>query len=105
MANKVACKSTPAMGGLKKPHHYRPDTLALREIGQLAFQWLVCKIAQDFKTKLRSQSLDVMVLQEACKAYLVGVFEDTNLCAFPTKRITIMLKDIQLACLICRERA
>ncbi|XP_055967172.1 histone H3.1-like [Sorex fumeus] len=62
------------------------------------------KISQDFKTDLRSQSSAIMVLQEVCKVYLVGLFEDTNLCAFPTKRVTIMSKDIQLACHIRVER-
>nr|XP_031543868.1 late histone H2B.L4-like [Vicugna pacos] len=38
-----------------------------------------------------------MALQEACEAYLVGLFEDTNLCAIHAKRVTIMPKDIQLA--------
>ena len=35
--------------------------------------------------------------QEASEAYLVGLFEDTNLCAIHAKRVTIMPKDIQLA--------
>ncbi|KAG4938910.1 hypothetical protein JHK82_044652 [Glycine max] len=39
------------------------------------------------------------------KAYLVGLFEDTNLCAIHAKRVTIMPKDIQLACRIKGERA
>ncbi|CAH2021537.1 unnamed protein product [Acanthoscelides obtectus] len=38
-----------------------------------------------------------MALQEASEAYLVGLFEDTNLCAIHAKRVTIMPKDIQLA--------
>ncbi len=39
------------------------------------------EIAQDFKTDLRFQSSAVAALQEASEAYLVGLFEDTNLCA------------------------
>jgi histone H3 len=31
------------------------------------------------------------------EAYLLGLFEDTNLCAIHAKRVTIMPKDIQLA--------
>nr|XP_045722044.1 uncharacterized protein LOC123837169 [Mirounga angustirostris] len=62
-------------------------------------------IAQDFKTDLRFQSSAVMALQEACEAYLVGLFEDTNLCAIHAKRVTIMPKDIQLARRIRGERA
>merc|ERR1712129_474348 len=47
----------------------------------------------------------VMALQEASEAYLVGLFEDTNLCAIHAKRVTIMPKDIQLARRIRGERA
>uniref|UniRef100_A0A8K9XZ52 Si:dkey-23a13.21 n=1 Tax=Oncorhynchus mykiss TaxID=8022 RepID=A0A8K9XZ52_ONCMY len=98
----------PGTGGVKKPHRYRPGTVALREIRRyqkstellirkLPFQRLVREIAQDFKTDLRFQSSAVMALQEASEAYLVGLFEDTNLCAIHAKRVTIMPKDIQLA--------
>ena len=55
-------------------------------IRKLPFQRLVREIAQDFKTDLRFQSSAVMALQEASEAYLVGLFEDTNLCvSFYTK--------------------
>uniref|UniRef100_A0A4X1VK21 Core Histone H2A/H2B/H3 domain-containing protein n=1 Tax=Sus scrofa TaxID=9823 RepID=A0A4X1VK21_PIG len=112
----AARKSAPATGGVKKPHRYRPGTVALREIRRyqkstellirkLPFQRLVREIAQDFKTDLRFQSSAVMALQEACEAYLVGLFEDTNLCAIHAKRVTIMPKDIQLARRIRGERA
>ncbi|KAM7518194.1 hypothetical protein LguiB_017156 [Lonicera macranthoides] len=66
-------------------------------IRKLPFQRLVREIAQDFKTDLRFQSHAVLALQEAAEAYLVGLFEDTNLCAIHAKRVTIMPKDIQLA--------
>ncbi|XP_059221593.1 histone H3-like [Stomoxys calcitrans] len=108
LATKAARKSAPATGGVKKPHRFRPGTVALREIRRyqkstellirkLPFQRLVREIAQDFKTDLRFQSSAVMALQEASEAYLVGLFEDTNLCAIHAKRVTIMPKDIQLA--------
>ncbi|ONM17638.1 Histone H3.2 [Zea mays] len=93
LATKAARKSAPATGGVKKPHRFRPGTVALREI------------AQDFKTDLRFQSSAVAALQEAAEAYLVGLFEDTNLCAIHAKRVTIMPKDIQLARRIRGERA
>ena len=100
----------------KKPHRYRPGTVAIREIRKyqkstellirkLPFQRLVREIAQDFKTDLRFQSSAVLALQEASEAYLVGLFEDTNLCAIHAKRVTIMPKDIQLARRIRGERA
>ncbi|KAL2629018.1 hypothetical protein R1flu_013704 [Riccia fluitans] len=66
---------------------------------------LVREIAQDFKTDLRFQSSAVLALQEAAEAYLVGLFEDTNLCAIHAKRVTIMPKDVQLARRIRGERA
>uniref|UniRef100_A0A8C9JFB3 Core Histone H2A/H2B/H3 domain-containing protein n=1 Tax=Panthera tigris altaica TaxID=74533 RepID=A0A8C9JFB3_PANTA len=88
---QTARKSTG--GKAPRKHHSRP------------FQRLVREIAQDFKTDLRFQSSAVMALQEACEAYLVGLFEDTNLCAIHAKRVTIMPKDIQLARRIRGERA
>uniref|UniRef100_A0A3P8PNF1 Histone H3 n=1 Tax=Astatotilapia calliptera TaxID=8154 RepID=A0A3P8PNF1_ASTCA len=67
LATKAARKSAPATGGVKKPHRYRPGTVALREIRRyqkstellirkLPFQRLVREIAQDFKTDLRFQT-------------------------------------------------
>lgn len=73
-------------------------------IRKLPFQRLFREIAQDFKTDHRSQSSAAMALQEASEAYLVGLFEDTNLCAIHAKHVTIMPKDIELACRIRGER-
>merc|ERR1711996_175419 len=86
LATKAARKSAPSTGGVKKPHRYRPGTVALREIR-------------------RFQNAAIGALQEASEAYLVGLFEDTNLCAIHAKRVTIMPKDIQLARRIRGERA
>ena len=108
LATKSARKSVPAFGGVKRPHRYRPGTVALREIRRfqkntdllikkVAFQRLVREIAQDCKTDLRFQSSALLALQESAEAYLVGLFEDTNLCCIHAKRITIMPKDLQLA--------
>ena len=110
-------------GGVKKRYRYRPGTVALKQIRQyqkstellirkLPFQRLVREIAGDRKVilsplcgKVRFQSAAIMALQEAAEAYLVGLFEDTNLCAIHAKRVTIMPKDIQLARRIRGERA
>lgn len=46
---------------------------------------------------LRWQSQAIQALQESAEAFLVHLFEDTNLCAIHAKRVTIMQKDIQLA--------
>ena len=117
LASKAARKSAkqPSTGGLKKPHRYKPGTVALREIRKyqkstellirkLPFQRLVREIAQDYKSDLRFQSNAVLALQEASEAYLVSLFEDTNLCAIHAKRVTIMPKDMQLARRIRGER-
>eukprot|EP00026_Physarum_polycephalum_P008114 Phypoly_transcript_08192.p2 GENE.Phypoly_transcript_08192~~Phypoly_transcript_08192.p2 ORF type:complete len:134 (-),score=15.79 Phypoly_transcript_08192:150-551(-) len=97
IASKAARKQAPPTGGgVKKPHRFRPGTVALREIRRyqkstellirkLPFQRLVREIAQDFKTDLRFQSAAIAALQEASEAYLVGLFEDTNLCAIHAK--------------------
>ncbi|KAB1261824.1 histone H3.1 [Camelus dromedarius] len=96
LATKAARKSAPATGGVKKPHRYRPGTVALREIR---------RYQKSTELLIRSGCSAVMALQEACEAYLVGLFEDTNLCAIHAKRVTIMPKDIQLARRIRGERA
>ena len=62
------------------------------------------EIAQGFMQELRFQNSAIGALQEAAEAYLVGLFEDTNLCAIHVKWITIMPKDIQLARRIRGER-
>jgi len=108
LAAKAARKSAPATGGVKRPHRWRPGTVALREIRRyqkttellirrLPFQRLVREIAQEYKQDLRFQSSAVLAIQEAAEAYLVGLFEDTNLCAIHAKRVTIMSSDLQLA--------
>jgi histone H3 len=59
----------------------------------------------EYKTDLRFQSAAILALQEAAETYLVGLFEDTNLCAIHARRVTIMPKDLQLARRIRGERA
>ncbi|CAC5392752.1 H3 [Mytilus coruscus] len=116
LATKAARKSAPATGGVKKPHRYRPGTVALREIRryQKSTELLIRKLpSRDWSVKSPKTSRLISVsrvqpswpLQEASEAYLVGLFEDTNLCAIHAKRVTIMPKDIQLARRIRGERA
>ncbi len=108
LATKAARKSAPATGGVKKPHRYRPGTVALREIrryqkstealiANAPFQRLVREIQLDYRSDLRWQEKAIAALQEASEAYLVGLFDDANKCAIHGKRVTIMPKDIQLA--------
>jgi histone H3 len=117
LVTKAARKhAVPLTGGIKKPHRYRPGTVALREIRRyqkstdllirkLPFQRLAREVAQDFKTDLRFQAAGVLGLQEAAEAYLVGLFEDSNLAAIHAQRVTIMPKDVQLCRRIRGERS
>ena len=113
---KGAKSPISANGIVKRPRRFRPGTVALREIRKLQrttdllirrlpFQRLVRDVAQEFKPNVRFQAQAVLALQEAAEAYLVGLFEDTNLCAIHAKRVTIMPKDMQLARRIRGERA
>ncbi|XP_017274919.1 histone H3-like [Kryptolebias marmoratus] len=103
LTNKTTRKSR-----VKKPHHYRSGTVALREIRRyqkstelliqkLPFQRLVQEIKQDFKTDLSFQSSAAMAPKEASEADQVGVIH--------AKMVTIEPKDIQLAHRIHGERA
>ena len=110
LATKAARKTAPGQQA-KKPHRYRPGTVALREIRKyqkgtdllirkLPFQRLVREIAQGLiqeGIELRFQSTAILALQEAAENYLIDLFEVTNLAAIHAKRITIMPKDMQLA--------
>ena len=114
LATKAARKSAPVIGGVKKPHCYRPGTVALREIrryqkstelriSKMPFKRFVREGSQELTyahTSTCFQRCAVMALREASEAYL----KDTNLCAFHAKRVTIMPKDIQLARRIRGER-
>jgi histone H3 len=108
LATQAARQSAPGTGGVKKPHRYRPGTIALREIRRYQkstellilkgpFARLVREISQDFRADLRYNTHALLALQEAAEAFLTRLFEDTNLCAIHAKRVTIMPKDIQLA--------
>lgn len=108
LAHKIPVSRFGISGVMKKPRRYRPGTVALREIRRyqkstellirkLPFQRLVREVAQNFKSDLRFQSTAILALQEASEAYLVGLFEDTNLCAIHARRVTILPKDMQLA--------
>ena len=107
-ANDSKSKPIIMTGGVRKPYRYRPGTIALREIRRyqktadlliprLPFQRLIREIMQTFKINIRIQTAALLALHEAAEAYLVGLFEDSNLCALHAKRVTIMPRDVQLA--------
>ena len=95
LATKAARRLAPT-GGVKKPHRYRPGTVCIREIRKyqkstellirkLPFQRLVRETAQEFTTDIRFQSTAILAIQEAAESYLIGLFEDSNLCALHAK--------------------
>ena len=101
-------KSAPAEGGMKQRRRFRPGTVALREIkryqkstdllvAKSPFQRLVRSITENYSSTIRYQSLALLALQEAAEAYLVGLYEDSQLCAIHGGRITLMKKDLDLA--------
>jgi histone H3 len=107
---KAARKSNPVteLAGVKKPRRFRPGTVALREIKKyqkstellirkLPFQRLVREVYSVYRSDLRFQHSSIQALQEAAESYLIGLFEDSNLCAIHAKRVTILPKDMQLA--------
>eukprot|EP00804_Cyclotella_cryptica_P023862 CCRYP_018683-RA/>CCRYP_018683-RA protein AED:0.06 eAED:0.02 QI:0/-1/0/1/-1/0/1/0/139 len=114
LATKAARKSAPAARGCKKPHRYCPGTVALREIRKyqkstdllirkLPFQRFLREVTKDFRGDMRYTAAALAASQEASEAYLIGLMEDTNLCAIHARRVTIMPKDMQLSRRIRRE--
>ena len=93
---------------IEKPKRkFQPRTLALHKICkyQKSTELLICKLpfvhlvqelGQQFLTSVWFQGTTIMALQEVSKAYLISLFEDSNLCAIHAKHCTIMPKDIQL---------
>jgi histone H3 len=78
-------------------HKFQKTTDLL--ITKAPFQRLVQEIALKFgKSDLQMQSTAVLALLEAAEYFMVDVFSDTNLCALHGKRVTIMVKDLVLAC-------
>ena len=98
----TANRYCPGCLALQEIRHYQKRTNLL--IRKLPFQRLIRELAQKFKVDVRFRSSALMALQEAAEAYLIRLFEDTNLCAIHAKRVTIMPKDIQLARHIRGER-
>jgi histone H3 len=115
LATKAARKMGSGQGGVKKPHRFRPGTVALREIRKYQkstdlllprapFRRLVREIAQELRNDVRFEATALEALQELTEMYIVELFEDTNLSAIHAKRITIMPKDVQISRRIRRER-
>ncbi|CAM0876841.1 unnamed protein product [Alopecurus aequalis] len=104
-----AAQGTPAQQRPRKPHRFKPGTVALREIKKYQkstemliplapFVRLVRELTQAAsKTVGRWNPGALMALQEAAEYQIVDLFERAQLCAIHAKRVTIMQKDIHLA--------
>nr|7BXT_A Chain A, Histone H3,Histone H3-like centromeric protein A [Gallus gallus]7BXT_E Chain E, Histone H3,Histone H3-like centromeric protein A [Gallus gallus]7Y7I_A Chain A, Histone H3.1,Histone H3-like centromeric protein A [Gallus gallus]7Y7I_E Chain E, Histone H3.1,Histone H3-like centromeric protein A [Gallus gallus] len=110
LATKAARKSAPATGGVKKPHRYRPGTVALREIRRYQKSTELLIRRQPFARVVREicllftrgvdyrwQAMALLALQEAAEAFLVHLLEDAYLCSLHARRVTLYPKDLQLA--------
>lgn len=99
-----------AGGEGRKKRRFRPGTRVLQEIARMQktthtlvprihFSRVIRDVAMSVTggEHLRWASEGLAAIQEAAEAYLVGLFEDAQLCALHAKRVTIMLKDIMLA--------
>ena len=96
---------------LEKQRKIQRGTQALKEIQKyqkgvdllirrVPFQRLVREIVQKRGEGLKLQSLAVLALQEAGEVFIVGLMEQAKLCTIHAKWVTIMPRDIQLACRI-----
>ena len=70
---------------------------------RVPFERLIREIAQEICSYLHFQAIAIRALQEAAESYMIGLLEDSNMCAIHTKHVTIMPKDMQLACKIRGE--
>ena len=89
------------MQALKEIQKYQKGADLL--IRRVPFQRLVREIVQKRREELKLRSAAVLALQDAGEAFLVGLLEQVNLCAIHAKWVTIMPRDIQLACRIQGE--
>merc|ERR1712216_651850 len=115
LATKAARKSAPTTGGVKKPHRYRPGTVALREIRkyQKSTELLIRKLPFQRLVRNRARLQDGFALpihggfgaSRGVRGVLGRLVRRHELCAIHAKRVTIMPKDIQLARRIRGERA
>jgi histone H3 len=110
LATKAARAYAQQVIAVRKPCHFHPGTVALREIHKFKkttnllirkapFQPLVCKLALKFgKRDLQMQSTAVLALQEAVEYFMIDVISDTNLYTAHSKRVTIKVKNLVLVC-------
>ncbi|KAI8648111.1 hypothetical protein NCS56_01543000 [Fusarium sp. Ph1] len=88
----------PGTGALQEIRAYQDTTDLL--LNTLPFTRVIKEIAVNMRPageSFRWQTQAIQALQEMTEAYLVSLFEDANLYAIHAKRVTLMLRDFQLA--------
>ena len=107
LASKAARKSAPATGGVKKPHRYRPGTVALREIRRYQKSTdLLIRLAPmgrvvrqclaGIASEMRMNKTALKLLHYCTESKMVTLMEDSLALANHAKRITVKGKDISL---------
>ncbi|XP_063937500.1 histone H3-like centromeric protein CENH3 isoform X2 [Daucus carota subsp. sativus] len=93
----------------RKPHRFRPGTVALREIRKFQKTWNLLIPAAPFIRTVREisfylapsitrwQAEALRAIQEAAEDFIIHLFEDAMLCAIHARRVTVMKKDWELA--------
>ena len=117
----AARKAKPMDGGVRKPHRFRPGTVALREICKLQkstellikkkpFVRLVREIEQGVGGTLYNLSGGwgftpgtIDALQVATEDFTTELNEDVYSCAIHAKRVTVQPKDVKLAFKLRRD--
>jgi histone H3 len=102
---------------VRKPHRWRPGTVALREIRKyqrstnlllrkLPFQRMIREVASRYKSKetIRFQASAIEAIQEASENYLTNLFQDGNLLALHASRVTVQPEDLRLAHRLLTQR-
>ena len=101
-------KKTTQDTGDKVKRRTRPGKKALREIKayqrsvdtllpRAALQRVVKEITGKYYPDARYSYGAIDAIQQCVESYMIGLFEDTTLCAVHAKRMTVMTKDMRLA--------
>jgi len=91
-------RKKPGQQALKEIRKYQASTDLL--IPKLPFARLVKEISGNYRPQsdpIRFTVAGLLTIQTAAEAFLVGLFEDAMLCTMHARRVTLQVRDIQLA--------
>jgi len=97
-------RSKPGTAVLREIRYYQKQSGCLL-IPQAAWRRLVRELGQDYMEDLNYTKGALELFQFAAESYLVGLFEEAQLCALHAGRVGILPKDLQLARRIRGERS